>query len=83
MSNDYQPESAGARERAPDVRMTWENLLFVHWRLPAEVMRALVPRELEIDLFDGSGVECAVSLSGTEEAGSFRQSSTGRCIPRS
>jgi uncharacterized protein YqjF (DUF2071 family) len=54
MSNDYQPESAGARERAPDVRMTWENLLFVHWRLPAEVMRALVPRELEIDLFDGS-----------------------------
>lgn len=32
---------------------TWSNLAFVHWRLPAKVLRPLIPKELEIDTFDG------------------------------
>jgi uncharacterized protein len=32
---------------------TWENLLFMHWPLPPEEMRRLIPRELELDTFDG------------------------------
>lgn len=34
--------------------MTWANLLFLHWRLPPEAVRPLVPPELELDTFDGS-----------------------------
>lgn len=33
---------------------TWEDLLFAHWRVPLEAVRALVPRELEVELQDGS-----------------------------
>ena len=32
---------------------TWYNLLFAHWPIPAERMRALVPRQLELDTFEG------------------------------
>ncbi len=31
----------------------WYNLLFAHWRVPAAELRALVPRELELDSFGG------------------------------
>lgn len=31
----------------------WLDLLFAHWPLPATVMRALVPAQLELDTFDG------------------------------
>jgi uncharacterized protein len=31
----------------------WEDLLFAHWPVPADVMRGLLPRELEIDGFQG------------------------------
>lgn len=34
--------------------MNWVNLLFLHWRVDATAVRRLVPRELEIDTFDGS-----------------------------
>jgi hypothetical protein len=33
---------------------TWNDLLFAHWPVEAAPLRALVPRELELDLFDGS-----------------------------
>ena len=36
------------------LRMTWIDLAFLHWRVPADRLRALVPAELELDLFDGS-----------------------------
>ena len=39
---------------AAALRMTWSDLAFLHWRLPAEEIRALVPPPLEVDLFDGS-----------------------------
>lgn len=32
---------------------TWTDLLFVHWRVPADLLRPLVPAGLEIDTFDG------------------------------
>ena len=36
------------------MRMTWIDLAFLHWRVSAEPLRALVPAPLELDLFDGS-----------------------------
>jgi len=30
----------------------WEDLLFAHWPVPADKLRALVPRELELDMFE-------------------------------
>jgi uncharacterized protein YqjF (DUF2071 family) len=32
---------------------TWYNLLFAHWPIAAEVMRSLVPPQLELDTFEG------------------------------
>jgi hypothetical protein len=32
---------------------SWRHLSFLHWRLPAEELRPLIPRPLEIDTFDG------------------------------
>lgn len=34
--------------------MTWEDLLFAHWRVPAESVRRILPVSLEVDTFDGS-----------------------------
>jgi uncharacterized protein YqjF (DUF2071 family) len=31
----------------------WRSLLFLHWAVPAEILRRLVPAELELDLYDG------------------------------
>lgn len=43
--------------RRPDDRVIgyhcWSNLLFVHWRVPAEVIRPLIPSRLTLDTFDG------------------------------
>jgi uncharacterized protein YqjF (DUF2071 family) len=33
---------------------TWEELLFAHWRVPVEAIRAHVPPELEVETHDGS-----------------------------
>lgn len=33
---------------------SWRDLLFAHWPIPTEVLRPLVPAELELDEFDGS-----------------------------
>ncbi len=33
--------------------MTWYNLLFLHWPVPADVLRPLLPQGLELDTFDG------------------------------
>jgi hypothetical protein len=34
--------------------MTWHDLLFAHWQVPAEQLRPLVPEVLSLDTFDGS-----------------------------
>lgn len=36
-----------------DGAQRWRKLLFAHWAVPAELVRPLVPAELELDLFDG------------------------------
>jgi uncharacterized protein len=33
---------------------TWDHLLFAHWRVDEEQLRAIVPPQLPIDTFDGS-----------------------------
>ena len=44
--------------RRPNERLAgyhcWSDLLFVHWRVPVELLRPLIPRELTIETFDGS-----------------------------
>ena len=37
----------------PQGYQRWLNLLFLHWPIPTELIRAVVPQELELDLFDG------------------------------
>lgn len=39
--------------RHPSVRMRWDNLLFLHWPVEPAAIRALIPAELELDLYDG------------------------------
>ena len=36
-------------------RQTWNDLAFLHWRVPARILRSLVPASLEVEEFDGSG----------------------------
>jgi uncharacterized protein len=44
--------------RMPDrpwvMTQTWHDLLFAHWPLSSQVLRSRVPREFELDLFDGN-----------------------------
>jgi uncharacterized protein YqjF (DUF2071 family) len=34
-------------------RQTWKGLLFLHWEVPADALRALVPEKLTIGTFEG------------------------------
>ena len=36
------------------MRQSWSNLLFIHWPIPAKVLRPHIPRSFQIDTFDGS-----------------------------
>jgi uncharacterized protein YqjF (DUF2071 family) len=36
------------------MRQKWRELLFVHWPIRADLLRPLVPPQLELDLFDGT-----------------------------
>ena len=56
MSDEAEIDRLSIRERPdsmPIMRQTWGKLLFMHWRLPAERLRAVVPRELELDAYEG------------------------------
>ncbi|HZC19788.1 MAG TPA: DUF2071 domain-containing protein [Rubrobacteraceae bacterium] len=35
------------------LRMRWRDLLFMHWPVPAGILRSLIPPALELDTFDG------------------------------
>lgn len=41
-------------KRSWAIRMTWRNLLFAHWRVPAAELRQHIPAPLTLDDFDGS-----------------------------
>jgi uncharacterized protein YqjF (DUF2071 family) len=36
------------------LRQSWDNLLFAHWKVPFNKVRAVVPAELELDTYEGS-----------------------------
>src|SRR5579884_1510430 len=36
------------------MEQVWEDLLFLHWPVPMEVMRPLVPRQLQLDVREGT-----------------------------
>jgi uncharacterized protein len=36
------------------MRQRWADLLFLHWPVPVDALRPLIPAELEIDTFDGT-----------------------------
>ena len=38
----------------PVMFQTWQELLFLHWRMPPEVVQALLPPGLTVDTFDGA-----------------------------
>ena len=46
-----------APSRRPDEQAAgeqrWRELLFAHWAVPVDALRACVPKELELDLFEG------------------------------
>lgn len=41
-------------EGQPLMHQTWGKLLFMHWRIDPNLLRPLIPDELEIDTFDGT-----------------------------
>ena len=49
---DHRPYPLPARRWLMSQR--WHDLLFAHWPVASDAMRALVPPALELDLFDGS-----------------------------
>jgi uncharacterized protein YqjF (DUF2071 family) len=56
MTDEDKIDRLSIRERPdsiPIMRQTWWKLLFMHWELPAESLRAHVPARLEIDTFEG------------------------------
>ena len=36
--------------------MRWRNLLFMHWPVPEEALRPLIPPALKLDTFDGESL---------------------------
>ena len=55
-SDESKIDRLSIRERPDSMaigRQTWGKLLFMHWRIPVERLRAAVPAELEIDTYDG------------------------------
>jgi len=44
----------------------WTDLLFAHWALPPEIVRPLVPPELDLDLYDGKAWVAVTPFRMTE-----------------
>jgi uncharacterized protein YqjF (DUF2071 family) len=60
MSNHAATLARLAPTRRPSRRpigfQSWSNLLFLHWRLPADTVRSLLPGELTLDTWDGEAL---------------------------
>lgn len=50
-SGDHRPYPAPGRPWV--LRMQWHDLLFLHWRVPADALRAALPEGLSLDLHGG------------------------------
>jgi uncharacterized protein YqjF (DUF2071 family) len=49
----------------PFLRQRWSRLVFLHWRVAPDVVRAFVPATLDLDLFEGAAWVSVVPLSVT------------------
>ena len=47
---------------------TWHDVLFLHWPVDAQMVRALLPVGLELDLFDGQAYAAVVPFYMTNVA---------------
>ena len=58
------PEGRIGQRQAPVWRwsQTWRNVLFVHWQVPTDRVRDLLPGELELDCWQGSAWVSAVAF---------------------
>jgi uncharacterized protein YqjF (DUF2071 family) len=56
MAQAMEPISAVRPDRVarPVMRQSWLDLTFLHWRYAADLVRPLIPPELELDLYDGT-----------------------------
>jgi uncharacterized protein len=52
LADDHRPYPAPTRGWV--MRMVWEDLLFEHWPVPAELLRPLIPAGLELETCEGS-----------------------------
>ncbi len=57
--------------------MTWEDLLFAHWRVPVDLLRALLPKGLELDLYRGEAWLSVVPFRMSHVHGRFLPSLPG------
>ena len=52
--DDIDRESPGQRPNARAIGyQKWRDLLFVHWTTSPDVLRSMIPKDLELDLFEG------------------------------
>lgn len=51
--NPFLPNAAFRHPRGWVMAMDWDDLLFMHWEVPAESLRRQIPPGLELDLFAG------------------------------
>ena len=63
------------------MKMVWHDLLFMHWPIPAEVLRPHVPSSLEIDRFDGRAWIGVVPFRMTGVGPRFLPRSLGSAFP--
>ncbi len=73
----FLPKAAFHRPRGWVMSMHWEDLLFMHWRVPAEALRRFLPTGLELDLFDNQAWLGIVPFRMTHIRGRFLPSLPG------
>src|SRR5712691_4455234 len=67
------------RPRAPVIGFQrWDDLLFVHWELPPDALRPLVPPRLELDTFDGCAFVSITPFTALRRHPPHRHATAGR-----
>src|SRR5215218_8745424 len=49
-------DRVNARQRpdgSPVMNQSWDKMLFMHWKVPVEILRPLIPEPVQIDTFEG------------------------------